>query len=178
MNILLVRSYQEYTQYLEQLMANVLPLKGLQFCVWCIRRFQTNYGDIVWDGLNQTERSQLELVISELERAAEDGSVLSSENASNFKSILENFGPEDEYAEGTGDIDPQANMFYGLVDQTLAWCTAFNSSSLCAVSEEMISALDFEQDNPNYQLETMFTFPDLRQELELQRVFIDSHVEC
>jgi hypothetical protein len=24
----------------------------------------------------------------------------------------------------------------------------------------------------------MFTFPDLRQELELQRVFIDSHVEC
>jgi hypothetical protein len=158
-------------------MAQVSPLKGLQFCVWCIRRFQTNYGDIIWDGLNQTERSQLEFVISELERAAEDGSVLSSENASNFKSILENFGPEDEYAEGAGDIEPQASMFYGLVDQALTWCAASNSSSLCHVSEEMMNALDFLQEDENYQLENMFTFPDLRHELELQRAFIDSHDE-
>jgi hypothetical protein len=174
MDALSVNSYAEYKKYLEKLMANVSPLKGLQFCVWCIRRFQTKYGDIIWDGLNQTEQSQLELVINELERAVQEGLVLASGKASNFLSILENFGPDDEYAEGTGDIDPQATMFYGLVHQTLMWCTVFNSSSLCGVSEEMISALDFLQEDENYQLENMFTFPDLRHELELQVAFIET----
>jgi hypothetical protein len=169
-----VSSYQDYKKYLEQLMMNVSPLKGLKFSVWCIKRYQAKYGDIIWDGLNQTERSQLESVISELELAVQVSMVLASEKASNFLFILEKFGPEDEYAEDAVEIAPEANMFYGLVHQALTWCAASNSNSLCAVSEEMINALDFQQEDQNYQLENMFTFPDLRHELELQRVFIES----
>jgi hypothetical protein len=169
-----VSSYQDYKKYLEQLMMNVSPLKGLKFCVWCIKRHQTKYGEIIWDGLNQTERSQLEFVINELEVVAQDGLILVLEKASNFLLILEKFGPEDEYAEDAVEIAPEALAFYNLAYQALTWCTASNSSSLCGVSEEMINALDFEQEDPSYQLENMFTFPDLRHELELQRDFVES----
>jgi hypothetical protein len=169
-----VKSFEDYQNRIRALSADVSEVHGVRFGVWCIQRFLETFGDDndLWDGLTSDERDQLEAIIAELERAVTTGEGLTRARASELEAVMDGFGPFDEAAV---EVDVMATMFFAIVHDTLKWCVHANPESLRALSEEFINAWDYHQSDPNYTLENMFTFPDLRRELEAQEAFFDTN---
>ncbi len=165
-----VKSFKDYQQYIRTLTADVSRLHGLRFCVWCGERFKAAFGEIVWDGLNEVEHQQLEEIVLELGAAARTGAGMSPERAAQLTLVMNAFGPNQD--DEPVDLEMHACAFFDMIYASLEWSRRGNSEALCDVSEQWINSWDYEQDQDGYNLETMFTFPDLRRELELQRAFL------
>jgi hypothetical protein len=169
-----VRSFDDYKSFIPALVKDVSALHGLRFGTWCIKRFLETFGaeNDLWDGLAQTEHQQLEAIIAELEATAVAGQVVTGERATQLEAILEPMGLPDE--DDLPRVEPNTIALLTMIDNTLRWCRHTDPSSLCVISEEFVNAWDFEQDDDDYRLENMFTYPDLRRELELQEAFLNS----
>jgi hypothetical protein len=169
-----VQSFEEYRSLVQTLTTNISALHGLRFGTWCIRRFLEVFGENndLWDGLTVAERQQLAVIMAELETAAVTGELIGVERAAWLEAILELLGSPDE--DDLPRVEPLTVSWLTMIDHTLIWSRHGLPSSLCAISEEFINALDYEQDDPEYRVETMFTFPALTRELQLQAAFLEA----
>jgi hypothetical protein len=149
-------------------------LHGFRFGVWCIRRFFATFSaeHNLWDGLTVVERQQLGEIVAELERAAATSEGMTLQRARELEGVMAGIAAGDEYAQNTVEYEALTISWLSMVDDTLKWCAQGDSQSLCAVSEEFVTAWDHLQDDPEYRLENMFSFPDLKRELTLQAAFL------
>jgi hypothetical protein len=170
-----VASFKDYQQFITERTATLEPRHGLRFAVWCLRRYREAFGatDDFWDGLTSGDRAGLETIIAELEQAAVHGGI-SLERTRELERTLEALGPAEgaEYEDDYVELDPHAVAVLEMVSAALAWSRSHDPAELNAISEAWINALDFEQTDDDYSLETMFTFLDLRRELERQTAFL------
>lgn len=167
-----VASFTQYRERIRGLLAVVTPHGGLAFCLWCGSRFPQEFGEGVWNGLTEAERLRLEAIVTRLREAAAKQQLVDPETATQLQAELEAFGPHDEVA--AIEVHPDGVEFRSLVWQTLEYCRTREVSALCAVSESLVNAWDYriEQSATSYDLENMFTFPELKLELALQEEYL------
>lgn len=166
-----VRSFRDYVAFIADCTTNTQAVHGSRFCAWCIRRFIARFGNEydLWDGLTEAERAQLEGIVQELQASAANAQPMSPDRALNLEALVMSLGVENN---GYTDVNAHALALYSMVWCALAWAARGEEHSLAQLSEEWINALDFEQTDPAYNNDTMFTFPDLRAELERQTAFL------
>ena len=174
MRVTEVHSFQEYTAFIAAITSDISALHGLRFGMWSIQRFLEEFSaeHDLWDELAEAERMQLEGIILELERAATDRGV-TSQRARELEGMMSGIAAGDEYADDAVEYGTLTISWLCMIDHTLKWCAHSDPKSLCAISEEFVNAWDFFQDDPQYNTETMFTFPDLTRELKLQAAFLN-----
>jgi hypothetical protein len=167
-----VRSFADYRHHIRRITRELKPTAALQFCNWCIERFQRQFGDTVWDGLTSDERLAFAGLISELRATEALNELLSADRARSLKKELEAFGPSDEIE--AIEVEPDAIGFRELVWSTLEFCRTQDICQVCAVAEEMINAIDHHRPDVEHGLGDMFCSPSLASELALQTDYIRS----
>jgi hypothetical protein len=169
-----IRSYQDYRHWIRRELEALQPTERVSFCSWCLGRFPEDFGAEVWDGLTDEERSRLKDLISELRSAAAAGVPLSPGRAAALQREVETFGPLDEAA--AIEVHPNGVELRSAVWQALELCKNADVAAACAVSEAFINSWDYrvEQQDDSYGLENMFTFPELKREIDRQQEYIDT----
>jgi hypothetical protein len=167
-----VLSYQQYRSKIRSLLAPLISPQAVRFCAWSVGRFPMAFGEAVWDGLTEAERSSLRGAIDELEASASSGRLLSPDRAAVLQQLLQSFGPTGDVA--AIEVHPDGVEFRSLVWQTLEYCRTQDPAALCAVSEAFINSWDYqvEQQGGGYSLDNMFSYPQLNGELALQTEYI------
>ena len=164
-----IASYNEYRTTIQSTLAPLAQEDALRFCLWCIGRIEEEFGEIVWDSLSPDESRSLRGMIAELQQACTQRSMLPADRAGVLQAQLEHFGPQDP--EAAIEVEPDGIEFRGAVWHTLELCRRADMAAACAVSEKLVNCWDYRVDmreHAGYTLDTMFTHPPLRRELELQ----------
>jgi hypothetical protein len=169
-----VRSYEQYRQWIRSALADLPASQILRFTVWCVLRLPVEFGDLVWDGLTETETRTLQDILNELEAGAKGQAALSAERAANLAGVIENFGPHDEVA--AIEVLTEAIYLKQAAWDALTYIRTGDVERACAVSDALITLWDYytSGNHEGYCLEEMFTFPEMRREIELQEQYIKS----
>lgn len=167
-----VQSFDQYRAFIRQALSRLTPFGVFSFCVWCLERFEPELGEVIFEGCTPAERAQATEMIEELHDFVARAAIMSSTRASELKAELDLFGPQGDevYEEDAPEFEPEALEFLSALEHTLLYCQHQDVAAACMVSETWVDCRDYhaEQNDVPYSLETMFTHPDLKQELELQ----------
>ena len=172
-----VRSFRDYTAFTAQGLGRLPAFAQFSFCVWCLERFEPEFGEAIWDGLSDAERQRGQEILSELRSRADAGVIPPAPLATALRAEVEGFGPQDDEAYETeaNELEPPALEFLTAFSNTFGFCQHGELGFACAVAEAMINLRDFEAGGEDgYTLETMFDHASLRRELELQATKIAS----
>lgn len=167
----LVKSYEDYREFIEFAIGKLSEQAGLKFCLWYLRRFESDFGEEIFDGLTLSEINDTKLIVSKLESAIENPRSLSPAFFKDSKTALEQFGPHDE--SDAIEITIEGFEFRSALWNTLEYGQNHNSSAVGEVSEAIVSCLDHKVEETNYNLLNMFTFPDLQNEIDLQKNYLN-----
>ena len=170
----MIKSYDDYCEYMRTAFAPLQPLEILEFCIWCIDRYLPAFGEVIFDGLDSNDRTALASLLDELREAFSNGHLLTATRSQDLQAVLLSFGPHDDVARI--EVEPEATDYLGAIWNTLEFCRTGDPKFARGVSESLINTWDYrvEATDEAYSLDYMFVNSQMRRELELQRLYLGS----
>jgi hypothetical protein len=167
-----VKSFDQYRVFIREALESLRPWGVFTFCVWCLNQSEPELGEVMYAGCTSEERARATEMITELRECVAHHEIMPSTCANERKAELDLFGPQGDevYEPDAPEFEPEALEFLSALEHTLLYCHCRDVAAACMVSETWVNCRDdhADQDYVPYSLETMFTHPDLKLELELQ----------
>jgi hypothetical protein len=161
-----IRSFQDYVDQMPKLLSDASYEKQLFFCTKCVEKIFSKYAKVILEELGEIEQKQLSEIIDYLSEQPPAFDEKARTLQANLSKIGCNSEEDDEEIEFENDVIDVLSCF----EHALQHILTKDPRQAYYVSETLINNLDFyvSGDYEQYDLKSMFIFPEMRSELDWQ----------
>ena len=171
-------SITSFDDYVEQLTRKLRSLRHFERCifsVWCAEYLLKKHDELVKQDLSESVLKTLQEILDELWEDLLSGSIPNTAKLNYLDEILMGIGPEDPIP--AIEVHPVVTMMESCLGIGILGCRRNDVHLAQKAGEFVVDVLDFELDErddeyASYSFSTMFTHPEISEELKTQLAMI------
>lgn len=168
-------SFDDYVSQLTKKLRSRRHFERCVFSAWCAEHLLTTHAGLVEQSLSESYLQVLHNVLDEIWDALLTGSIPDTKMLNSLDGAFMEVGPDDPVA--AIEVHPVVTSVQSCIGTCILGCRRNDVGLAQKAGEAVIDVLDYELDerNPDYaadSLPAMFTYPEMKQELETQLAMI------
>lgn len=170
-----INSFDDYVTHLTKKLRSLRHFERCLFSAWCAEHLLTTHAGLIEQSLSASDLQVFRNILDEIWDVLLGGSIPESKMLNALDGAFMEGGPDDPVA--AIETPPVVTSVQSCIGICILGCRRNDVGLAQKAGEAIIDVLDHELDerNPNYvggSLSTMFTYPEMKQELNVQLAMI------